>query len=69
VDQTRSIALASDQTRTSLFLDAQVNLFLLKLIGEVGQVSGGSVKTYNTFSGKTPNDSYNYMAIGLRVGF
>jgi hypothetical protein len=60
--------VASDVTRKNLFVDAYVNLLLLKIVGEVGMVSGGEINTYNTFD-KAPNSSRAYGAVGLRVGF
>ena len=32
-------------TRTSYFADASMNLLLLKLVGEIGMVSGGTDQT------------------------
>jgi hypothetical protein len=63
-----SFSAASEVTRTNMFLDAYMNLLLLKIVGEVGMVSGGDVTTFNTFD-KLPNASRPYGAIGLRVGF
>jgi hypothetical protein len=60
--------VASDVTRKNVFVDAYVNLLLLKLVGEVGMVSGGEINTYNTFD-KAPNSSRVYGAIGARIGF
>lgn len=58
----------SDVTRKNIFLDAYLNLLLLKIVGEVGMVSGGEINTYNTFD-KAPNSSRKYAAAGIRVGF
>jgi hypothetical protein len=60
--------VASDVTRKNVFVDAYMNLLLLKIVGEVGMVSGGDIKTYNTFD-KLPNSSRAYAAAGLRIGF
>ena len=38
------------------FADLSLNLPLLKIVGEVGQVSGGTVDTYNSFSGGARTD-------------
>lgn len=57
-------------TRTNYFADVQLNLFAFKLIGEVGQVTGGQVApTFNTFGTRTAGDSYTYGSLGLRFGF
>lgn len=55
-------------TRTTYFLDASMNLILFKLIGEVGQVSGGSIATFNQFD-KAPDASRLFGSVGLRFGF
>jgi hypothetical protein len=60
--------VASDVTRKNIFADAYINLLLLKIIGEVGMVSGGDINTYNTFD-KAPNSSRAYGAVGVRIGF
>ena len=56
-------------TRTNYFADLSMNLFLAKLVAEVGQVSGGDVQTYNTFSGKAADASRLYGSVGVRIGF
>ena len=56
-------------TRTNYFANAYFNMFLMKIVGEVGLVSGGKVDTYNTFSGDRADDSRLYGSVGLRLGF
>ena len=63
-----SVTTSQKMTRTNYFLDASMNLVLFKLTGEVGQVSGGTVSTYNTFD-KKPDASRFYGSVGLRFGF
>lgn len=55
--------------RTSMFLDLSMNLPFFKLVGEIGQVSGGDVETYNQFDGSKADDSRTYGSIGVRIGF
>jgi len=55
--------------RTNYFLDAGLDLPLIKLVGEVGQVSGGSVATYNSFQGGRADRSQTYFSAGIRLGF
>lgn len=55
-------------TRSNMFLDATMNLIAFKLVGEVGQVSGGTINTYNTFD-KAADKSRFYGSVGLRFGF
>jgi hypothetical protein len=63
------ISLSQNLTRTNIFGDLSMNLLLFKLTGEIGQVSGGTINTYNTFNGKQPADSRIYGSVGARFGF
>ena len=66
-----TVSLSQSMTRVSGFLDVSVNLALLKLVGEIGQASGGSdpAGALNTFEGKGIVDSRLYGSIGARFGF
>ncbi|HEY8175417.1 MAG TPA: hypothetical protein VIF32_06990, partial [Gemmatimonadaceae bacterium] len=55
-------------TRTNYFADVAMNLLVLKLVGEVGMVSGGKVDTFNQFATKA-DASRLYGSVGIRVGF
>jgi hypothetical protein len=55
-------------TRTNYFLDASLNLPIFKLIGEVGQVTGGTVDTYNEFTTGRADKSRTYGSLGFRLG-
>ena len=63
------VALSQNLTRTNIFADLSMNLLLFKLTGEIGQVSGGTINTYNTFNGKQAADSRIYGSVGARFGF
>ena len=63
------VSLSQNLTRTNIFADLSMNLLLFKITGEIGQVSGGTINTYNTFSGKQAADSRLYGSIGGRFGF
>jgi hypothetical protein len=63
------VSIAQSITRTNVFADLSMNLLLFKLTGEIGQVSGGTINTYNTFSGKQAADSRVYGSVGARFGF
>ena len=54
-------------TRTNYFIGASVNLFIFKLEGEYGAVSGGTDATYNTFT-PVAAKSRSYFSLGLRFG-
>jgi hypothetical protein len=55
-------------TRTNIFFDASLNLPLFKLVGEIGQASGGTVQTFNSFVGGRADRSQQYFSLGLRFG-
>jgi hypothetical protein len=63
------VSLTQNLTRTNIFADVSMNLLVLKLTGEIGQVSGGTINTFNTFSGKQAADSRIYGSVGARFGF
>ncbi|MGI8617800.1 MAG: hypothetical protein ACR2L6_01765, partial [Gemmatimonadaceae bacterium] len=56
-------------SRTNLFLDLSFNLPFFKVVGEIGQVSGGDIETFNQFEGSKADDSRTYGSIGIRFGF
>jgi hypothetical protein len=63
------VSMSQSMTRTNVFADLSINLLILKLTGEIGQVSGGTINTFNTFSGKQAADSRIYGSVGARFGF
>lgn len=63
------VSISQSLTRTNIFGDLSMNLLLFKLNAEIGQVSGGTINTYNTFNGKQPADSRLYGSVGFRFGF
>jgi hypothetical protein len=65
---TGTFNVSAPMTRTNAFVDVYMNLILLKVIGEVGIASGGTMTTFNTYD-KAANASRPYGAVGLRVGF
>lgn len=54
--------------RTNLFAGASLNFPFVRLVGEVGRVSGDSVTTYNTFQSSGSDDARMYMSVGIRFG-
>lgn len=60
--------LAQKVTRTNMFADFSLNFPFVKLAAEIGRVSGGTIDTYNTFSGKRADDPLTYASVGLRIG-
>jgi hypothetical protein len=62
------VPLAQKLTRTNYFLDLSLNLPIFKLIGEVGQVTGGTVDTYNEFKTGRADKARTYGSVGFRIG-
>ena len=62
------VSFDEKMTRTNYFLDLSLNLPILKLIGEVGQVTGGTVETYNEFTTGSADKSRTYGSLGFRFG-
>jgi len=64
-------SVESKMTRSNVFANASINLLLLKLVAEVGQVSGGEVSPapFNTFSGGKVDDARTYGSVGLRFSW
>ncbi len=57
-------------TRTNVFGGLSLNFPFVRLAGEVGRASGGSVPgTFNTFGDRKPDDAYTYGSVGVRVQF
>ena len=60
--------LSQKVTRSNMFADFSFNFPFVKLAAEVGRVSGGTIDTYNTFSGKRADDALSYASVGIRIG-
>jgi hypothetical protein len=59
---------AQSVTRTTMYGTLGINLWLFKIVGEIGQVSGGNITTFNDFS--TPaNEARTYGTLGIRINF
>ena len=57
-------------TRTNVFGGLSLNFPFVRLAGEIGRASGGSVPaTFNTFGDRKPDDAYTYGSVGVRVQF
>jgi hypothetical protein len=67
--QSSTINPSQSLSRTNMFAGVSLGLPLLKLSGEVGRVSGGTITTVNNFDGKAAADSRMYASLGLRFGF
>lgn len=57
-----------DVGQTSYFGDLSTNVLLVRVVAEIGAVSGGKTRTYDAFSGKPADALRPYGSLGLRVG-
>ena len=53
--------------RQTVFADLSINFAVVKLVAEVGQVSGGSLATFNTFGTTRADDALQFASLGLRL--
>jgi len=62
--------LRTTVSRNTAFVNASLNLLILRLIGEYGWSSQGeSLNTLNTFGAHQANERYRYGSLGLTVRF
>lgn len=59
---------AQELKRTTMYGSLGFNLLVAKVVAEVGQVSGGEVTTFNTFS-EAADKSRLYGSVGIRISF
>lgn len=63
-----SFNAAQAMERTTMYGSLGINLLLVKVVGEVGQVSGGDAPTFHSFD--TPADAKRmYGTLGVRISF
>ena len=62
------ILLSQNISRNNIFASAWIDGRILRIVGEIGRVSGGAITTYNSFEGVQPADARNYASIGLSIG-
>jgi len=63
------VFLTQKMTRSNAFASAWMNILVVRLVGEIGRVSGGDAATYNQFSGTQPGDTRSYGSVGLSFGW
>lgn len=71
VRQTVSLTgLRESSTRKTAFVNASFSLLVLRIVGEYGWSSAGSLRrTVNTFGGRSANEGYRYGSIGITARF
>lgn len=63
------IDLSQKLTRTNMFGSVWINSQVLRIVGEVGRVSGGKIATYNSFPADAqPDMDRTYVSLGLSFG-
>jgi hypothetical protein len=62
------IDLGQQLTRNNLFGTVWLTSHVVRIVGEVGRVSGGDIVTYNQFSGTQAADARVYASVGLSFG-
>jgi hypothetical protein len=67
--QTTSASFSNSMTRTNIYAGLSLNFFIGKLVGEIGQVSGGSLPDHKNTFGSDAAASRQYFSLGLRTGF
>jgi hypothetical protein len=69
IPASQSVALSQSLARTNYFVDLSLNLPVFKLVGEVGQVTGGTVDTFSEFETGRADKSRTYGSVGFRLAF
>ena len=67
--QHASTVVSNTMKRTNIYAGLSINFFVGKLVGEVGQVSGGSLPAALNSFGSDPAKGRSYFSVGLRTGF
>jgi len=62
------VQLRQKLTRNNVFGSIWITAQVLRIVAEVGRVSGGTVETYNQFDGAQPSDGRTYASVGFSFG-
>jgi len=63
------VSLSQKLSRANVFGSVWINAQVMRIVGEIGRVSGGEIPTFNQFSGPQAADSRTYGSIGINFGF
>lgn len=69
VQASQAVLMSQSLTRTNYFVDLSLNLPAFKLVGEIGQATGGVVDTFNDFETGRADKSRTYGSAGFRIAF
>jgi hypothetical protein len=64
-----NIVASQKLDRDNVFADVAVNLAVLRVVGEIGYVRGGTINTYNQFGTSRADKAHPYGSLGIRVSF
>ena len=67
--QRATMTAANTMKRTNIYGGLSINFFIGKLVGEVGQVSGGTLPAALNHFGSDAAASRSYFTVGIRTGF
>jgi hypothetical protein len=62
------IDLGQKLSRNNVFATVWIRSQVMRLVGEVGRVSGGTIETYNNFAGVQPADARTWFSLGISFG-
>jgi hypothetical protein len=63
------IPLQQKLSRYNSFASLWINMIAVRIVGEIGRVSGGDISTFNKFSGTKATDGRTYGSVGVSLGF
>jgi hypothetical protein len=63
------VSLQQKLTRTNYFASLWINAQVLRIVGELGQASGGEILTYNQFDGPRADGAKKYFSVGVSMGW
>ncbi|HVF40825.1 MAG TPA: hypothetical protein VM939_13075 [Gemmatimonadaceae bacterium] len=62
------VLLDQKLTRNNVFGSVWITSQVLRIVAEIGRVSGGTIVTYNQFDGVQPADARTYGSVGISFG-
>jgi hypothetical protein len=63
------VAVSQKVSRSTVFINVGLDAGLLKLVGEIGRVSGGTIDTFNQFAGTAADASRTLGSLGVVIAF
>lgn len=63
------IRLEQKLSRSNVFASLWLTARIVRVIGEIGRVSGGDIATYNQFADPQAADPRSYISVGVSFGW